>query len=536
MARSAELDTTLLSLSSSSSVHDRTQFESKYDFDLLSDDPRCDRKAYEIDTYLFIPNSVGINSDTYKSDEFYTDLTHLMRVRTPGLERSPGQPLQLPPMPATDAYLLDSLEEHDRSDLHDMVLYEVKLLGCFLYSELKRLQGQVSRARGRKTLAASAVRFSRALESVHRELRRFRDSYMDRIREEEPLLETDVRRVFLLVDEYLSYRLEAALVHILELLGAPDEGTEDLANQCEALLLGELSYRQAHVGSGSSATETHYYRLSLLKKYVSEVLFLKTRRVSRDYLYRNMNAAMGASLAALFATFTQMQTARIVKNDAAGWQLVLLIALGVLLYAFKDRIKDLSKEHFNARLKRLLPDYDVQLSYPHFDAAGRRVESVLGESQEFCRYVGRYGLPPDIAFVRDMGHRSELEPDRLEQVVFYNKQLQLPLESANRDELRRAGVRRIHDVLRFDVSRFLAKLDNPRKTLTYFQPGQGVQTIEAPKVYHLNVIFRYTVTEWSKSRQLSQTVDVERIRLVINKKGIVRIESVLPRGELGYSH
>ena len=54
--------------------------------------------------------------------------------------------------------------------------------------------------------------------------------------------------------------------------------------------------------------------------------------------------------------------------------------------------------------------------------------------------------------------------------------------------------------------------------------------------YHVNLVFRYKrVTTNAKGRVLRSTVEIERVRLVLNKKRIVRIEQVVPRGELGYS-
>lgn len=533
-----DVDDPIIPLASVNSVHDRTQFETKFDFDLLSDSSECTLKRYEIETYLFIPNTVGINSDTYRVEDFYGDLTHLMRVRTPELERAPGQPLSLPRMAAVDEYLKDSLDSEERDRLRELAIHEIKLLGCFLYTELKKLQKQVHRATERKSsnfMSRYMPRLERGLEMVHRELRNYRQVYMRRVHDENLLLENEVRRAFLLVDEYLSYRLESALVNISQMLGPPGPANEDVLNQCEALLTGETHYREGNITQGRTGAETHYYRLGLLKKYISEVLFLKTRRVKRDYVYRNAIAAFGASLAAAFATLAQIQTAYMVRDqDDSGWRLLFLVCLGVVVYVFKDRIKDLTKEHFNARLKNYLPDYDVELSYRHFDSQGKAVESVLGHSKEFCRYMSRSSVGSDVLFLRDLGHQADLEPERFENVIYYNKRLEVPMKEHLREHFGDATVRRIHDVLRYDISAFLAKMDNPRKNLTYFNPDKGISTIEAPKIYHVNLVFRYTVSEWNQQKRLSSVVEVERVRVIINKKGIVRIQTVIPRGEFGY--
>ena len=56
--------------------------------------------------------------------------------------------------------------------------------------------------------------------------------------------------------------------------------------------------------------------------------------------------------------------------------------------------------------------------------------------------------------------------------------------------------------------------------------------MQAPKVYHINAVLRYE-TRFGAGSQ-TRYVDYERVRLIINKNGIVRLERVLERGRLGY--
>ena len=58
--------------------------------------------------------------------------------------------------------------------------------------------------------------------------------------------------------------------------------------------------------------------------------------------------------------------------------------------------------------------------------------------------------------------------------------------------------------------------------------------MKAPKVYHLNLILRYAVWQKNETEWGPKKVEFERMRIVLNKEGIVRIESPLPRGELFY--
>lgn len=541
-----DLDLVELPLSTQNRVHDRTQFESKFDFELADGTAKARQKSYEVDLYFFFPSSMGVSSDSYSRKAFYGDLTHLLRVRTPELKRRKGGLFVGPRLSSVEAYFESHLDTVRRSQLSQLVVHDTRLFGCLVYTELKRLQSDLNRVVKRarthnrpELVAGFHDRLRHRLESVHGAIRSYRERYIWPIKTEPILLDHEVQRSLLLVDEYLSYRLESTAVGMYSKLEPFGVEVEDLLHQIEALLTGELAYRQEHlqaaVRPGKSRVESHYYRLGLLKKYVSEVLFLDTRRINKDYVYRNFIAAFGAGLAAFFATLTNIQTFQMVSGqEEVGVRIFTLLALGVTAYIFKDRIKDLSKDYFNHRLKSWLPDYDVQMFYTHYSSEGNPEQVYLGTSQELVRYLSRSKLPPDIDYVREIGHRNELEPERLETVINYNKRMKLDVNEELREHFGNARVKRIHDVLRFDVSHFLAKLADPQKRLSYFDPEKGIVTTEAPKLYHLNLVFRYVVGDWQDGQCLKETVDYERLRVVLNKKGIVRVENVLSRGEIGH--
>lgn len=539
-----DLDIVESQLNTQNSVHDRTQFESKFDFELTPSQHQG-KNNYEVDMYLFFPKAVGVTSESYPREAFYGDTTHLLRVRTPEVKRGRGNTFATPRLNSVELYFKHHLDTSQRDRLSQLVVHDTKLFGCLVYTELKRVRSDLARVIKRATNnqnPALVVRFHARLmsrvESVHSAVRMYREHYVWPLKTEPLLVDDEVRRALLLVDEYLSYRLESSLIALHRMVEPYGQSVEDLQHQVEALLTGELAYRNEHVQAAAerveARVETYYYRLGLLKKYVSEVLFLQTKRINKDYVYRNFVAAFGAALAAAFAVLTNVQTTRMMVNkEDWGFRIIAITMLGIIAYVFKDRIKDLTKEYFNSRLKSWLPDYDVQMFYTHFDAQGKSANAYLGSSQETVRYLHRSSLPPDIDYLRQLGHRAELEPERFETVLHYNKRMRFELEQSLRDHFGQAEIRRIHDVLRFDVSQFLAKMADPRQKLSYFNAEKGILTTEAPRVYHLNLVFRYRVSHTQEGKLVSQASDYERLRLVLNKKGIVRVETVVPRGELG---
>ena len=60
-------------------VHDRYQLELKLGYPLI----RGEKTRYRIDTYVFAPYSLGINPTTYDRSDFFRDIQHYVRMKTP---------------------------------------------------------------------------------------------------------------------------------------------------------------------------------------------------------------------------------------------------------------------------------------------------------------------------------------------------------------------------------------------------------------------------------------------------------------------
>jgi hypothetical protein len=548
-----EGDLHFVGFDSSSTLHDRFQFESKFDF-IVDAETEERPKTYQVDIYFFIPRSMGVTSDTFPRDRFFAGLTHYLRVQTPELSWREATAVETWSIPVADRYFEVHLETLKRQRLAPLVTQEVRLFGCLIYSQYKLLQVdllRVTRRGSRRARERFRDKLENELAALGALIDKYRERYVRRVRRDPLLLDDDVKRAFLLVDEYISYRRESALIKLRRMLekdGALD--SSDLEAVLSSTLAAEVAYRreqQSHAfydrgDLGDSKTveaalrETHYYRLGLLKKYVSEVLFLQMTTVRKDKLYKNLIGAFGAALAATWATLAQLQTAQMMVNGRGdnSLRLMVVLLLGIVAYVFKDRIKELTKEYFNEKMKHRIPDFEQIFHYNHIDETGRTVRDSVGSSREYLRYLGREALPPEVAYMREVGHRAEIEPERKETIIHYCKKMRFDLDTF-RNGLR--NVRRVHDVVRFDVSEFLNKLSDPKKMLSYYEPDKGIVTLEAPKVYHLNVVYRYSV--WSREEDEEEPkrleLEMERIRLILNKKGIVRIEEVVPRGEIGYT-
>ncbi|HZV02756.1 MAG TPA: hypothetical protein VFF73_38970, partial [Planctomycetota bacterium] len=86
---------------------------------------------------------------------------------------------------------------------------------------------------------------------------------------------------------------------------------------------------------------------------------------------------------------------------------------------------------------------------------------------------------------------------------------------------------RIRDILRLNVRHFLARLDDPLDDVQFFDPDRGdFKSARLPKVYHVNVVVRAEQAGENGAR----SVRYDRLRVVLNKDGIVRVDAVESRG------
>lgn len=506
------------------SVHDRFQIESDITFDLRPRGPFESRRKFKIDMYLYLPYSLGVNSSNFNGAEFFRHWTSYFRVRAPMYQQWRVLPPELLSFPSVDEYFAGHLSTDRRQKLGPRVVQDIKLFGNFLYTELKKLRSALPKKRRNRD--AQRRRYL-AEELIHRVslLWSFRDICLKPLREGRYLVDETVQRVFFLTDEYLSYRAELVLLRARDSLF---EHSEELGE----LLAREISYRHEHQllvlceeEEAPRTLEAYTYRLGLLKKYLGEALFLQTVSDKKDHLYKNYAAAVGAGLAAAFTAVVEHQRIQYLVGDGSGIRFSFLIALAVLAYIFKDRIKELSRDYFNSRLRERLPDQRFRLLHQSVMPDGQKVENQLGTSTEYFRFVKE--VPTDVEYLRGLGQSKNHDPVRREHIVHVARRFNLQVISE-----KRILFPLLKNVVRLDISPFLNKLDNPTMAVSFYDKNRHARTVVAPKVYHVNVVFRYE-TLFGPEGSLVK-VDYERLRLVIDKNGIVRLETLLESGRLAY--
>ena len=73
----------------------------------------------------------------------------------------------------------------------------------------------------------------------------------------------------------------------------------------------------------------------------------------------------------------------------------------------------------------------------------------------------------------------------------------------------------MNDIIRFNVSNFIHKMDNPIVPL--YSPGNNdeIETVKGEKMYYINLVLQF---------KNEDQLDYKRYRIVLNRKGINEIE------------
>lgn len=501
-------------------IHDRKQFELKLEYQPSGTDAESE---YLVDTILFLPKSLNIGADTWPREQFYADLHNYVRLKTPVLSfdeiltgaHSPLVQLEqrLP------LGLMGPVSE---------VVYDAKMLSCVFRGVLRRF------ARGMKKECAHLLRGAEvaqcaptdspehlqqlARKSIHATqdvLRRFRAASAQLVAKY-PLGEK-AEAAFRLVDEFMSLQVEQFFRRIVVQMEAmPKSGVYvELRRELMDVVVADEGYRKAarypSIIAPEGDNEEYTHRVSFLKKYCMNILFLKVQRSSTRKAWEEVLFAIAAGGSMAFALGVGLfaQT----RYPQASFNFFLLAVVG---YMFKDRIKE--------ALRRVLANYAGKFLY---ERTTRIVDPVtqdeVGVCQEKIDFDHAVALPPEVARLRQRDDLVMVAQGELsETVVRYRKKI--VLESEMLPRIGDGIVTGVTDIIRLNVDRLLHDMDDPEYALDYVDLEDfTVGKLQMAKSYRVDVAFRFLVDDGRHQR-----TTLRLVRLVLDRNGIKRMSDLVP--------
>ena len=284
--------------------------------------------------------------------------------------------------------------------------------------------------------------------------------------------------------------------------------------------------------------ELHLVRLSHMKKFFQSDMFVEVARRQSLQRFSEPAAASAAIFAAIWAAI--FQEAVNPQWVHVGFRGVFVICMGIVFYAFRDRLKEILRRSLTRYLAKKLPDVEQDLT-----AEGQTV----GKISEWFAVAKSAAVPVEVKKLRTQACVSEAERHLPEDVLHYRRRFSLQQWKARRvakigaaePTSERSRGWALQEILRINVERHLKHLDDPYKTYSFLDPSGGFSMLRSHRVYHFYACVTGTVSTeahlaqgaaWQSSLSgPTPTLPVERTfqkfyRIVMDKNGIDRVERV----------
>lgn len=475
-----------------------------------------------METWFFVPRSLGLDAHAYPREQFYADVQAYIRFKTPHVSLPA---LADPDDRRSPLQRARRLVQQANGELETLAFgqlsHELRLLGCMVRANLRDaaadLRAKIDRLDdpGTHQVLAKDVQqaITRLLHDVAVLLAAFRALRPDFLQPKRPPW---IGELYEYVDEHLSISVESYLTTVLSSLDAHDDLRRTLADIRTALVARVVAEQRHRTGAGYQSVldpdgdnPSYVYRKSALKKFISSVLFLEIHKQKEGRGVANVVAGVAAAVAMAFST-----VAAIWSQGQYGLNSFPFVLAVVISYVFKDRIKEWLRAYFSGLLSRWLYDYSVQI---HDPVAG----VVVGRCRESFEFVPPSQVPPEIHRRRHADSRSVLEPESKPEVVMkYVKDVTLLGKRIARTHGRLGDV---NDIIRFNFSGFLSRMDEPRQVVATYSPElDGVTAVTCPKAYHVNLVMVLTAE--------GRPAAVGRFRVILDKRGIRSLQVVEASG------
>ena len=479
-------------------IHDKYQFEIKLGY---ASEGNKKAASYDVETYIFLPNSLGINRYSYKKEDFYNDIQGYVRLKTPTVLLKnivSGESSPLEKLRTSFNQLILKANKRTRSNYE----YGIKMFCCILKSAIRDHVYFLSTKENLRDIEDLIIKYIKNIQEITLHFRELRSMI------NVPTVDKKLFSIYVFGDEYISLLIESYTYEVLEFMKGKDIiHCQTYKRKLLSLVKSEIEYRKNNqypsIPDEHSDNEGLIFRMGVLKKYMGSVLFLNTRVKEEGELLEQIIFALAAGVAMMFATgvafFSQ------IHYEKFSFPLFTALVIG---YIFKDRIKELIRVYLWAKIHHVLFDHKMNIYTSPKDKAGWCKESF--------EFIKEPKIPDKIMQLRDRDHITEIENDWIgEKTILYRKRLRIfgtVLKRAYQD----FPLESINDIMRLNIFKFLSKMDDPKKTL-YVSDEKGFHKIHGHRVYHLNMIMKYS---------MKHKAFYKRFRIILNRSGIKRIEEV----------
>ena len=475
-------------------IHDQFSIEFKVGFS-GTEGVKVDH--FDVNSWIFIPNGLDINKQTYTKERFYSDMKSNVRLLTPAFTLKQMVEGEEAPIfhvkRALDAWLVESTPERMGE-----FEFQLKLFASIFKSSIRNESANII------AHASDSLTYERCMvysDDVCRVLREFRS-----LRDAVPPENEEMLTKLGFADEFISHQTDIRTMKLLKAINLSDrQELKDAFKVLADLLVDEKSYKTSrgysHTVAGDEVNNRKLlYRHSLLKKYIESALFLKVNTTQDGVAVRQISFSLAAGLAMMVSLLATMPFQKYLGNYPS-----LIFVTVILIYMLKDRIKELTRWLFAYQLKDKYYDNKTVVSIKN---------KQVGWLKEGMDFITDEKVPAEVLRLRV---RNKLEADNKlleEKIILYRKRVEIDnAVLRNQYDYEFKG---INDIIRYHINYLTKKMDNPVSSVDCLDEHLQVQTIKAERVYVLHFVMQF---KWEDQ------VEYKVFHVTVNRNGILSINS-----------
>ncbi len=478
-------------------IHDSYQFEIKFTY---QPEEKAKRTRYAVETYVFLPKSLGIDPASYPRTKFYEDVKSYVRLKTPTvlLKNLSGKNSPLDSLEKSVDNLAISQCQANSSDFE----YRIKMFCSILKSCLRDEVAFIEKHHDAKDVEDNISDLLDNLKNLAKDFRKLSRKI------KVPSIPEKFIALYEFADEYTSIISNECRHEIFDILRKYDiRRTSSISDKILEQAKEEISHRKEcgypSIPAEDGDNEEMTFRRSALKKIMGRILFLNRKTSAGGFLAEQMLFGISAGLAMAFATAVAFMS-----RDRIGEFSTLFFLLLVAAYIFKDRMKDILKTYFSNLVRKFFADRKTKI----YSNLGQKI----GFVKESFSFTDERELPRQIASARGKDPISDVHEGAYgENIILYRKDIMLISKNFGKifPDFKISG---INDITRFNIFRFLQRMDNPRED-NFIPKKNDYLKVAGSRVYHVNIVIKNIA---------GTNTTTSRIRLVLTREGIKRIEEV----------
>lgn len=483
-------------------IHDRFSLEFKVAYKA-----RRKKKVndFMLNTWIFIPNSLDINSGTYSRDDFYKDIRTNIRLITPVFlvrEIASGDAIPLKNLESAMRHLATNPTRTNVAEYE----YQIKMFSAIFKSAIRDQLEYIYKAAQVEDKEMLVKDFLTELVDILQKYRNLANIIKT------PTVSTTVYNYYLFGDEFMTNLTEKELFTLINKFNHLNEN--DLHDKILPFILVLLENEQKHKvecnylqvePESTDRNKDLVFRLGALKKYVESDLFINAKKKRDGRVAEQVYYSIAAGLSMIFATTIAFS----IQLKYGNFTMPLFVAL-VVSYMLKDRIKELMRYYFAQKISAKYYDNKTTINVK---------EKEIGFSKEAYDFIEEVNVPKDVIRVRNRIPLIEAENRYAnEKIILFRKTVQVDRNLL--DKSTNYNIDGVVEIVRLNLLSFMRKTDNPEVPLYVLDENNKAHKIMAVKNYYLNIIVQFKHDEDEQFK---------RYRVGFNRDGINSITEMKQR-------